>query len=98
MVLKYTDRPYGGGRQTGANVYHRFPAGAQPMHTAPSASATPVVIYSADGRSQWALNHRDSWRKLEPFKDSQSGAVTWRLNGEMVSQPIAWSPQPLQRK
>ena len=97
MALKYSDRPYTG-RQMGGLALTRLPAGAQPMHTAPSASATPVVIYSADGRSQWALNHRDSWRKLEPFKDSKSGAVTWRMNGEMVPQPIAWSSQPLQRR
>ena len=97
MVLRYTDKPYGGGRQTGANVYHRFPAGAQPMQTAPSASATPVVIYDATG-GHWCLNHRDSWQKLQPYKDFKSGQVQWRMNGEMVAHPLAWSPQPLQRK
>ena len=96
MALKYSDRPYAG-RQIGGLALTRFPQGAQPMHTAPQASATPVVIYGADGRSHWALNHRDSWRKLEPYKDSQSGAVQWRMNGEMIAQPLAWSPAPLKR-
>ena len=98
MVLRYTDKPYGGGRQTAANAYHKFPAGAQPMQTAPQSSATPVIIYGADGKAHWALQHRDSWRVLEPFKDFKSGKVQWRMNGEMIAQPLAWSPQPLQRK
>ena len=96
MILKYTDRPYGGGRQTGANVYHRFPQGAQPMHTAPQESSQPIVVHDATG-SYWCHQRRDSWRKLQPYKDSQSGAVQWRENGEMVAHPLAWSPAPLKR-
>jgi hypothetical protein len=97
MTLRYTSRPYAGGRQT-SNVWQRFPAGAQPIATAPVASATPVVIYDASGKSFWALSHRDSWQKLHPFKNSHSGAVQWRMIGEPVSQAVAWSPKPLHRR
>lgn len=69
-----------------------FPADAQPIQSAPQTS-TPVLVYGQDGNGHWAIFHKEAWRKLEPQRDSYSGAVSWRMNGEQVAQPIAWLPR-----
>jgi hypothetical protein len=91
MVLKYADTPqlHYGGQQS--DPWKRFPQGSQPIATAPAASATPLLIYDATGKGYWALRHRDGWQKLSPYKDHVTGAVSWRMNGEQVQQPIAWA-------
>jgi uncharacterized protein RhaS with RHS repeats len=95
-MLKYSSTPqlqYG--QQTSAvdRLIRKVPQGAQPIATAPQASAMPVQIIDADGKMNWCLHHRDGWRKLEPEKDSKTGAVQWRMNGEQVRQPVAWLPR-----
>jgi hypothetical protein len=94
MSLKYSDKPqvHYGPRQSGS-PWARFPQGAQPIATAPEQSATPILVHEANGQSHWALYHRNGWQKLAPFRDHKSGAVSWRMCGEQVTQPVAWSPR-----
>jgi hypothetical protein len=97
MSLKYSDKPqlrYG----TANSRYDvRMPAGSQPITSAPMQSATPVIVYARDNKGglegHWALHHNGAWRRLAPFKDWRTGAVSWRMNGDMISNPIAWSPR-----
>jgi hypothetical protein len=77
-------------------VIAKIPQGAAPIATAPAASATPIQIIDSDGNTHWALYHRDAWRTLAPERDSKTGAVSWRMNGDLIRQPIAWAP-PRQR-
>jgi hypothetical protein len=94
MSLKFSDKPqllYGGSNRHSQNWGSRFPQGAQPIATAPQNSATPVIVYEPNGKGHWALNHGGGWRKLAPFKDWRSGAVQWRMTGESINQPSAWS-------
>jgi hypothetical protein len=96
MVLKYTD---GNQYNTGQNrLVSRLPPGAMPISTAPAASATPIVVYEPTGRGYWALKHRDVWQKLQPFTDHKTRAVSFRMNGEWIQQPVAWLPRPPQRR
>jgi hypothetical protein len=92
MSLKFSDKPqvY---RSQAASPWARFPQGAQPIATAPQQSATAIQVHEADGKTHWALYHQNEWRKLAPFRDHKSGAVTWRMNGERVNRPVAWSPR-----
>jgi len=94
MALKFSDKPqldYGGNQGSVANIWRRFPQGAQPIQTAPERSATPVIVYEPNGQSHWALHHNGAWRKLEAFKDFRDGSVSWRMNGTEISNPVAWS-------
>jgi hypothetical protein len=93
MVLKFLDKPQLGRNPSGAgdDWRSRFPEGSQPIATAPEQTSTPIVVYSADGTAQWALPHRGGWAKLQAYKDFKTGAVSWRMNGEHVNQPVAWS-------
>jgi hypothetical protein len=91
MSLKYTNRPQYGSPSAVDQLRSKLPADAQPIATAPRASATPIVVYGADGKGHWALAHRDSWHKLAPYKDFRTGAVSWRMNGEQIPHAIAWS-------
>jgi hypothetical protein len=95
MSLRYVSRPYGGGRDPKSSVdqmLRQLPADAQPMASAPTNSATPIVVYDKDAKPHWALYHRNGWQKLAPFKDSKDQSTTWRMNGDEVSQAIAWKP------
>ena len=97
-MLKYASTPqlkYGNDEQSRLRIL--VPAGTHPIATANEYTATPVVLYENSGKSCWGLFHNGSWRRMAPFKDSQSGAVQWRMDGTLVN-PVAWSPQPLQRK
>jgi hypothetical protein len=93
MSIKYASTPQMtyGPRQS-ANPWSRFPAGARPIATAPEQSAAPILVHEADGKSCWAIFHRNGWQRLAPFRDHKSGAVNWRMNGERVPHPVAWSP------
>ena len=93
MSLKYasTRQLHYGSPSRVDRVIAKIPAGAQPISTAPSASASPVIVYGADGVGHWALYHRNSWQKLRPFKDDKYGSVSWRMDGDQVEQPIAWA-------
>jgi len=94
MVLKFSDRPFTARNPSGGmgdNWRGRFPADAQPIATAPERSGTPVWVVQANGQGHWALHHNGAWQKLQPFKDFKSGAVSWRMSGERISQPVAWS-------
>jgi hypothetical protein len=102
VTLKYSNRPVllnnGGGWQS--KFQGRLPAEVMPINTAPAASATPVVVYESNGRASWALQHRNGWKKLVPFRDDfrDRSRVTWRMDGTLINNPVAWSPKPLQRK
>ena len=92
MSLKYRDKPqvnYGDQRR--GSVWDRFPQGAQPIATAPEHSSQPVVVIEANGHQSWALKHNNAWRKLSPFKDHRTGAVQWRMDGTLISNPVAWT-------
>ena len=95
MSLKFLTTPQVNFGSPGAadRVRSKLPADALPIATAPAASATPVIVYGVDAKGHWALHHRGGWQKLAPFKDSQTGAVSWRMNGEEINQPIAWLPR-----
>ena len=75
-----------------------LPAGVQPIRTAPITSQ-PICVYEPhDGRARWALNHNGAWREIKPFRDSRDGSVRWRMDGTLINNPVAWSPQPPQRR
>src|SRR5262245_36739798 len=91
MVLKYASTPqvnYGGNQGSG-NPFARFPEGARPIATAPETS-TPLIIYESNGAGHWAMHYSGAWRKLAPFKDWRTGAVSWRMDGTMINNPVAW--------
>jgi hypothetical protein len=96
MPIRYASTPqirYGG---SGSRYDVQPPAGSYPISTAPTQSAQPVIVYENDGKGgykgSWALFHRDGWRRLSPFKDHKSGAISWRMDGTQISHPISWSP------
>ena len=90
MSLKFLDKSQL--QSGGANdVWQRFPAGSQSMQTAPQNSATPIVVYEANGQGHWALHHNGAYRKLAPFKDWRTGSVSWRMDGTQIPHPVAWS-------
>ena len=94
MSLKFSDKPQlhgGDGQGSVANIWRRFPQGAQPIATAPERTATPIVVYEANGQGHWALHHNQAWRKLAPFKDFRDGSVSWRIDGTEIPNPVAWS-------
>jgi hypothetical protein len=92
MVLKFSDRPqlnYGGNQP--ASPWNRFPQGSQPIASAPESTSTPVIVTQANGHSHWALHYQNAWRKISPFKDWRTGAVSWRMDGTEITNPVAWS-------
>jgi hypothetical protein len=89
MSLKFLNKSQISGNQQ-SNPWARFPAHAQSMASAPQTSQ-PILIHEANGKTSWALHHMGSWRKLAPFKDHKTGAVSWRMDGTQVSNPVAWS-------
>jgi len=78
------------GSQQGTNPWARFPSHARPIATAPITSQ-PLRIFDATGKSQWALHHNDCWRVLAPYKDRYTGQTTWRMNGDMIGNAVAWA-------
>jgi hypothetical protein len=95
MSLKFSDKPqlrYGAAT---SRYDVQLPAGSQPIASAPKDTATPIIVYARDNKGglegRWALHHNGAWRQLAPFKDFKTGAVSWRMNGDMISNPIAWS-------
>ena len=92
MSLKYTNKPQYGALSAVDQLRSKLPADAQPIATAPRASATPIVVYGgSDGKGYWALAHRDAFYKLQPYKAFRDGSVQWRMSGEQVPHAIAWS-------
>ena len=93
MALKYASTPqlHSGNRGSVADIWQRFPQDAQPIATAPERTSQPIIVMEANGHQHWALHHKGAWQKLEPFKDWRSGAVSWRMCGESIPQPVAWS-------
>jgi len=95
MVLKYASTPqvnFGGNQGSVSDVWRRFPEGARPIATAPE-TATPLIVYEPNGTGHWAMQYSGAWRKLAPFKDWRTGAVSWRMDGTMISNPVAWLPR-----
>ena len=92
MVLKFLDHPVvHSGNQPASDPWSRFPAGSQPIATAPERTSQPIIVYEPNGQGHWALHHNGAWQKLAPFKDGRDGSVQWRMNGEQISQAVAWS-------
>jgi hypothetical protein len=95
MSLKFLSKREYGREANGRTdqVIRQLPQGVQSMRTAPQASATPIQVFDSDGKASWALFHREQWNKLAPEKDSHTGKIQWRMNGDVISQPIAWLPR-----
>src|SRR5215468_10595086 len=96
MALKYSDRPqliYGDNvsRQGVATTQQPLPPNAQPMRTAPP---TPVLVYERWGVPRWAHHRANSWRVLTDYKDPFNGKISWREDGTVISNPVAWCPPP----
>src|SRR5262249_50388524 len=93
MTLKFSNKPQlsYGNQGSVSDIWRRFPEGAQPIATAPERSATPIIVHEPNGTAHWALHHHGAWRKLAPFKDWRSGAVSWRMDGTEIANPVAWS-------
>jgi hypothetical protein len=89
MSLKYSDKPQYG-RQQAVDVWSRYPRHARPIATAP-VTATPVKVYDASGKAQYALYHGGFWRTGQNFRDPWGGPARWRLDGGQVSQATMWS-------
>jgi hypothetical protein len=85
---RYSERPYGLAPKQGP----KFPANAQPISTAPQATARPVWVFERDGKRHPAIFHRGQWMKVVRFpRDSHTGQVRVAMDGTTVSNPIAWS-------
>jgi hypothetical protein len=85
---RYSERPYGLKPATGP----QFPAHAQPISTAPQATARPVWVYERDGKRHPAIFHRGQWMKVVPQqRDPYSGTTRIAMNGDIVHDPIAWT-------
>jgi len=91
--LKYASTPQlSYAQQGGGDKYqNRFPAGSQPIATAPQMSSQPVIVYESNGQAHWALFHNNGWQALKPFKDFKTGSVSWRMDGTRINQPVAWA-------
>jgi len=98
MSIKYASTPQlqYGPRQS-ASPWARFPQNARPISTAPEQTSSPVVVYENNGFAHLALHYNNAWRKISPFKDPRSGAVSYRMDGTTISNPVAWAP-PAPRK
>src|SRR5262245_30828054 len=93
MVLKYSDKPvlnYGGTGSKTDDLRSRFPAEARPIATAPGMSATPIIVYEANGAAHWALHYNGGWRELKPHKDFRDGSVQWRMDAQ-INNPVMWA-------
>jgi hypothetical protein len=88
MTLKYRDRPYG--PQQSVDPFSRFPVHSQPIQSAPAMGSRPIRVFSADGRSAWAIHHGDSWRVVATVPDAD-GNRRVRMTGEIVRCPVRWS-------
>jgi hypothetical protein len=96
-MLKYASVPqlkYSDGQQS--RLVSRVPRGVYPIASANECSATPVVLYQADGGAKWGIHHMGAWRGMSPFKN-HDGSVTWRADGSLLN-PVGWTPRPLQRR
>jgi len=89
MSLKYSDKPQYGRQQT-TNVWSGYPPHVRPIATAP-VTATPIKIYDASRKAQYALYHQGMWRTGRNFKDPWGGQTRWALDGGTISQATAWS-------
>jgi hypothetical protein len=90
MPIRYASTPqlhYGNPSRTD-EVIRQIPRGARPMSEAPQ--NTSIAVMGDDGKAHWAMQHREAWQKLEPLRDSKTGAVRWQMNGSKVDNPICW--------
>ena len=92
MTLKFAPTPqvFYNGDPT-VSTWSRFPQGTQPIATAPERTSQPLIVHEANGRQHWALHHHGAWQKLEPFQDWRTGSVSWRMSGQSIPNPVAWS-------
>jgi hypothetical protein len=85
---RYSEQPYG----LKPNTRPQFPANAQPINTAPQATARPVWIYERDGKRHAALFHKGQWMKVVRYpRDSHTGQARVAMDGTTISNPLAWS-------
>jgi hypothetical protein len=94
MSLKYSDKPqlsYGGDQGSASEIWRRFPQGSQPIATAPERTSTPIVVYEPSGQGHLALHYNQAWRKVAPFQDWRTGSVSWRMDGTVIPNAVAWS-------
>jgi hypothetical protein len=85
---RYSEQPYG--LKPAARV--QFPQNAQPIASAPTATARPIWVYERDGKRHAALFHKGQWMKVVRYpRDAHSGQARVAMDGVTVSNPIAWS-------
>jgi hypothetical protein len=85
---RYSTTPWGVKPEQRPN----FPANAQPINTAPQATARPIWVYERDGKRHAALYHRGQWQRVVRFpRDPHSGQTRVAMDGSVISNPIAWS-------
>jgi hypothetical protein len=85
---RYSDTPYG----LKANSGRKFPTNAQPISTAPQATARPIFVYEQDGKRHAALFHKGQWmRVVSQPRDPYSGTTRVAMDGSIVHNPIAWT-------
>ena len=81
---RFSETPYGLKPNTGP----KFPANAQPIASAPTATARPVLVYERDGKRHAALFHKGQWMKVTQFpRDSHTGQTRMAMDGTVVSNP-----------
>jgi hypothetical protein len=88
MTLRYTSTPYGLPIKESDN---KLPSHARPIDTAPI-GAKPIIVWEPDGQSFRAIHHLGRWMQVETILDHYSGRNRTACNGEIVNNPVAWSP------
>ena len=85
---RYSPTPYG----VKPEQKVQFPAHAQPISTAPTATARAVILYERDGKRHAALYHRGQWMKVVRYpRDPHTGQARVAMDGTVISNPLAWS-------
>jgi hypothetical protein len=87
-VPRYSERPYG----LKPNTAPKFPQNAQPISTAPQATARPIWVYEQSGKRHPALFHKGQWMKVVSHpRDPYTGQTRMAMDGTVVHNPVAWA-------
>jgi hypothetical protein len=92
VTLKYTKTAYG--LEPEPSVFAELPRNAKPISTAPIGS-TPITVYESDDgrlRAHKVIQHLGRWMQVESVFDSFSGKHRTACTGDIVNNPLFWSP------